>query len=367
MIWLAFPALVILAVRLTIVLSNLLSRPYLSLHPSEDHSLVSVLIPARNEEKNLPALLEGLIGQHHVPLEILVYNDDSTDGTLEIIQKYASIHSHVSFLQGEALPEGWTGKNHACHQLAMRARGTYFLFLDADVKVEPDLIEKAVAFARNQDLTLLSLFPRQLMQSPGELLTVPVMNWILLSMLPLRLIRTSHYPSLSAANGQMMLFRAREYRQHNFHLLMKGINVEDIHIIRMVKRMGYVAQTLLSRGEISCKMYGSYREGIVGFSRSMFAFFGGSGPGMVLFTLFSTLGVVFVWMGMSPAMALAYLGSAALMRILIQILSRQPVLRVFLLSPLVQLSFVWMVIHSIRMKIRGTSIWKERTIQFKGI
>jgi len=143
--------------------------------------------------------------------------------------------------------------------------------------------------------------------------------------------------------------------------------VEDIHIMRLVKRMGYTAQVMLSRGEVSCRMYRSYREAVSGFSRSMFAFFGGSGAALLLFTLFSTLGAGFVWAGLGTVWGFAYLGMAAWMRVMILLQSRQPVLKVLLLAPVMQLSFVWMVIHSFRMRIRGFHTWKERTIQFKGI
>jgi len=366
MIWLAFPAIVILLVRLIIAISNLLSFPYLTEKGNDTQPLVSVLIPARNEEENLPELLDGLLHQQYSNLEIIVYNDQSTDGTGVLLEKYGAACDRMTILSGGSLPDGWTGKNHACHRLSKNARGAYLLFMDADVKVSPELVTRAVGFAVRHDLSLLSLFPRQLMKTTGEKLTVPVMNWILLSLLPLNLIRTSHYPSLSAANGQLMLFRGREYRQHRFHRLVKGINVEDIHIMRLMKRMGYTTQTLLGRGEISCRMYNSYRDAIFGFTRSMFAFFGGSGLVMVLFALFSTLGVVFVWLGMSATLALLYLLLAAVMRIVILRLSRQPVWPLLPLAPVIQLSFIRMVIGSFRMKRKGTHSWKDRTIQFQG-
>jgi glycosyltransferase involved in cell wall biosynthesis len=366
MIWLAFPAIVILLVRLIVAISNLLSFPYLPDKGNGEQPLVSVLIPARNEEKNLPELLDGLIRQQYTNLEVVVYNDQSTDGTGPLLEKYRATCDRITILSGEPLPEGWTGKNHACHKLALKARGAYLLFMDADVKVSPELVKKAVGYAMQHDLSLLSLFPRQLMKTTGEKLTVPVMNWILLSLLPLRLIRTSHYPSLAAANGQMMFFRGREYRHHQFHRLVKEINVEDIHIMRLMKRMGYATQTLLGRGEVSCRMYENYEDAIFGFTRSMFAFFGGSGLVMLLFTLFSSLGVVFVWLGMSASLALTYLVLAAVMRIMILRLSRQPIWPLLLFSPAIHLSFIRMVIGSFRMKLRGTHTWKDRTIQFEG-
>jgi chlorobactene glucosyltransferase len=164
-----------------------------------------------------------------------------------------------------------------------------------------------------------------------------------------------------------MLFRAREYRQHQFHRLVKDVHVEDIHIVRKVKAMGYRAQTLLSRGEISCRMYDSFRSGVAGFTRSVFAFFGGSALIMILFTLFTTFGFLLVWLGLSLPWALAYLIVSAMLRMGIFRLSRQPVVSLLFLSPLIQCSFLWIVITSLRLRFRGENTWKGRTIKFKGI
>ncbi|HDS08522.1 MAG TPA: glycosyltransferase [Bacteroides sp.] len=367
MIWLAFPAFVFLTARLVIVIVNMITRQWLRKEVPENAPSVSVLIPARNEAENLPQLLDGLMKQTYEPFDIWIFDDDSRDGTRAVIASYAARYSRIRYLEGQGVPEGWNGKNNACHQLAMKAEGEYLLFLDADVRVEPDLLAKAVQHARRRNLTLLSIFPRQLMLSFGEKITVPVMNWILVSLLPLALTRWSHYTSLSAANGQFMLFRGREYRQHRFHAMVKEINVEDIHIFRLVKRMGYSAHTVLSRGEISCRMYRSLKEGVIGFTRSVFAFFGGSGTILLLFTLFTTFGVFFVWAGMGLVYALVYLTLALLLRALVAMLSVQPILAGTLLSPLIQLSFVRIVIRAFLFRARGKNVWKGRTIKFTGI
>ena len=367
MIWLAFPAFVFLTVRLAVVLVNLFSRQYLKDRPPESHPSVSVLIPARNEAGNLPGLLEGLLAQSYSPIEIWIYNDDSGDLTQEVIEAYAEQHSRIHYMKGEVLPGGWNGKNHACHQLSLKAKGEYLLFMDADVRVDKDLLSRSVAHALRYDLALLSIFPRQLMESFGEKITVPIMNWILISLLPLRLTRVSHYPSLAAANGQFMFFRGREYRHHRFHSLVRDINVEDIHIFRKMKRMGYTVHTVLSHGEISCRMYRNLREGIFGFTRSVFAFFGGSGLSLIFFTLLTTFGILFVWFGMGPLYGWIYLGLTILLRAFVALLSLQPVVVTTLLSPVIQITFVWIVIQSFILRSRGKNIWKGRVIQFRGI
>jgi len=367
MIWLAWLAMIVLLVRFLIVLINLFSGQWLKDDGSKTCPLVSVLIPARNEENNLPELLNGLLEQDYKNLEIIIYNDDSEDETMNIIRDFEGKDKRIAWINGKTLPEGWNGKNHACYQLAQKASGDYFLFLDADVRVRPGLIRKALRHSEKHNLTLLSIFPEQQMLSVGEKMTVPVMNWILLSLLPLVLIRISHFSSLAAANGQFMMFRAREYRHHQFHRLVRDLNVEDIHIMRHIKRMGYKGHTVLSRGEVECRMYNNFREGIHGFTRSMFAFFGGSGIALTLFTVLTTLGFLFVWLGTTWFYAVIYLAVALLLRIIVAGMSRQPVLWIALLAPLQQVSFVIMVIKSFRLRYSGKNLWKGRTIEFKGV
>ena len=203
MIWAGYILFAMLALRFLVVVANFLARPFLPVKPfTGDEPLVSVLIPTRNEEKNLPALLNDLKNSDYSNFETIVCNDHSTDGTGDVLAEYQRHFRQLSFFDNDHLPEGWKGKNFACHQLSCRAKGRYLLFLDADVRVSPGFISRAVAYAVEKNLHLLSMFPRQEIKSRGEWLTVPLMNWILLSFLPLRLVRLKWFSSLSAANAE---------------------------------------------------------------------------------------------------------------------------------------------------------------------
>lgn len=273
--------------RFMVAMVNMLSRPYLP-EPEKEYGplpALSILIPVRNEEKNIGTLLGSLETLPYNNAEILVYDDGSTDGSSGVIEGYARCDSRVRCISGSELPDGWTGKNNACHRLAQEAGGEYLLFLDADVTVANDFLRRAVSYAVKHDLTLLSMFPGQVMKTPGEKIVVPFMFRILLSLLPLFLIRRCRWTSFSAANGQMMLFRGDAYRKYLFHQRVRRLLAEDIEIMRVVKRLRLKGDTLIGRREIRCRMYRSYREGVNGFSRNILSMFGNSTTFFLLFSL----------------------------------------------------------------------------------
>ncbi|MFO7613030.1 MAG: glycosyltransferase family 2 protein [Bacteroidales bacterium] len=358
----AYAASAYLLVQLAVVLINLFTRIILRpALPKEDH-MVSVLIPARNEEANIGPLLDDLLDLDYPKMEILVYDDDSSDGTAGIVRARVLADSRVKYLKGEGPLPGWLGKNHACHQLARQAGGEYLLFLDADVRVRRGIIAHTLAYLQKYNLALLSLFPVQVMKSFGEWLTVPLMNRILLGNLPLIFIRKIQLPDFTAANGQFMLFDATIYKQHWFHKLVNDEKVEDIRIMRMVKKLGYKGQTLLSDGQVSCRMYRSYAEGLSGFARNINAFFGKNWLILLAYLLLTSAGPVAVWLAFPLPVFVAYLAILVLVRIIISIESRQSWWRNTLLMPLQQASLLTIAAIAGYRHLTGQHTWKGRKV-----
>jgi glycosyltransferase involved in cell wall biosynthesis len=126
---------------------------------SENAPTLSVLIPARNEAENLPALLESLAPQLGAGVECWVCDDGSDDGTTEWLAQHAASLG-VRWFRSEAHPDGWVGKNWACHQLAARAQGEWLLFLDADLRCEAGFLDALRAYLQRTDAQLVSAIPR---------------------------------------------------------------------------------------------------------------------------------------------------------------------------------------------------------------
>lgn len=275
MILVAYFLLIFLLIRFIISLLNFFYKP-IKKTSLVQFPLVSVLIPARNEENNIGVLLKDLAQHDYPALKIYVYDDQSTDATALIVKSFTDKDSRFTYIAGVPLPEDWFGKNHACYQLSQKAEGAYFLFLDADVRISKGFIKKIVAHAQNTHVHLLSIFPRQMMKTWGEWLTVPIMNSVLLSLLPLRNVRHNKRAAFSAANGQCMLFDALKYKQIQAHEQVKKQKTEDIALSRLYKKAGLHVECLANVPEIQCRMYHNYQQATDGFAKNREDFFGGS-------------------------------------------------------------------------------------------
>ena len=360
---LAIFTLVFLALRMLISLVNLVSRLHLPDKRPVSFPKVSVLIPARNEETALGALLESLEKQDYPDFEVIVCDDHSSDNTEDILNWIAGEDERFHWFLGEKLPEDWLGKNFACHQLAQKASGKYLIFLDADVELSKNAITKAVALLQKNGLALLSVFPQQKMESFAERVTVPVMNWILQSLLPMVLVQKSKFPSLSAANGQLMMFDAENYRTHQWHSKVRNQNVEDIRLARMIKSEGFKLAVLLGNNDVFCRMYRSFDEAVVGFSRNIHEYFGGRRIVMLAFWLIVCFGPFIVFF----SFGWWFLGLFVLLvlanRFFISLACRQNVFWSVLLHPLQIISFTFIVFYNIFRRIKKETEWKGRKIK----
>ncbi len=360
---LAYISLVILSIRFVVTFVNFISNPVLPAIKTDIKKNISILIPARNEENNIGRLLEDLIGQTFPHIKILVYNDASEDHTSVIVKKYMQTHHHIKLIEGNELPRGWLGKNYACYQLAQQATGNYFLFVDADVRLKPEAISQAVDYITKNNLKLLSLFPVQYTHSLGEKMTVQVMKWILLSFLPMFMIRICRWKSFSAANGQFMLFDAENYMQEQWHEQVKDKAVEDIQIMRRMKKKRYRVNTLLGNINVGCRMYSNFYSAVKGFSKNTPDFFGGSILVAIFFAFFLSFGVIFVIANVNLLVFILFISLSVLLNIMIAVLSKNNIAEYILLIPLKILSFTVIVVHALYYRITAKGKWKDRIIK----
>ncbi len=233
--------------------------------------LISVMIPARNEEANIRTCLESLQKQDYPNYEILVMDDNSEDGTYAIVSEMAAADRRIKLFRGQPLPGGWTGKSFACHQLAQRAKGTWLLFVDADTIHAPHMLRSVLALALELKTSLLSGFDRQVTDSFPMKIIMPVMYFIILGWAPLWWLHRSRTPKPSVAIGQFLLFPRDEYWRIGGHQAVKNHVVEDIQMgIEVAKRGGRHIAVDLSP-VVSCRMYRTVASAWHGLSKSIYA------------------------------------------------------------------------------------------------
>lgn len=352
----------LIGIRLLVAMINWLARSYLPRKNLIQQPDISVLIPARNEQTNIKKLLGSITQFKNQPREILVYDDHSTDATADVVETFMQKFKNVKLIRGQNLPEGWLGKNHACHNLARHSSGRMLLFLDADVQVGENLFARASTFLEQKHLDLLSIFPKQKMISFGEKLSIPLMNWILLSLLPLPLIRLSKNPAFAAANGQFMMFRAESYKKLWPHEQLKKHKVEDIAISQFYKKRGLKTATLLGDEDIQCRMYTSLSDSINGFSKNVFHFFGDNKFVTIGFGLLTTIAPLFILGHNGIVLGMVYILAIVLIRIFISLASKQNVLsNIALLIPQ-QLVFLSIIVKALATHHKKELIWKDRNI-----
>lgn len=255
--------------RLLVACHNLIANIQLQPGVVASTEAVTVCIPARNEEKNLPLLLEDLALQRQSPESVIVVDDHSEDGTARVVQDYATHFPAVCLVEGQPLPDGWFGKHWACMQAAQMAQTEWLLFVDADLRLHPEAIQAAINYASSHQLSLLSVFPTQQLETPGERNTVPLVHRILLELLPMAVANKTQWASMSAGNGQFMLFRARDYHQFGGHEKVKNERAEDIALVQQFRKQKWRTHTLLGNRLVSCRMYQSYQEAKNGFAKNI--------------------------------------------------------------------------------------------------
>ncbi len=361
MLYLAYASLIFLGMQLVNTLINLIFIQKLKNGVSATHERISVLIPARNEEENISLLLSDLTKCSNPNLEIIVFDDESTDDTANVVETFAKIDHRIILLKSNGLPQGWLGKNHACHQLAQNARGNYMLFLDADVRIDESVIADAVAYLKKYNLKLLTVFPIQLQLTYGERISVPIMNFILLTLLPLIFVRVSPSASHAAANGQFMLFDAETYKKILPHRLFKNHAVEDIAIARYFKKNKLKMACITGEKRIRCRMYKTFNDAVNGFSKNVFMFFGNNPILACLFWEFSALGFIPVLLSI-PQYFILYIVIQTLIIILYSYASKQKIINNILLF-LFHIGVLTIIIcKAFYVRKKKKLKWKERVV-----
>jgi chlorobactene glucosyltransferase len=270
--WIIFMALALIFILEFANLCYLLRTRRRHPTPSQD-ALISVLIPARNEEPNIARCLRGMVNQTYRNLEILVLDDNSSDRTAEIVTQFAQEDPRIRLFTGTELPPDWTGKSHALYQLAQEAKGDWLFLTDADDIHRPESLETGLAYALANRLDCVTGYPQQRTGGFWEANIVPLLFFFILLQV-LWLVRRTHNPDFAVANGQYLLIRHDMYRKAGGHASVSNIVNEDFALVKNIKRTGGRVDVMDLRGLVFCRMYRGLGEVLAGFSKNIYLIMG---------------------------------------------------------------------------------------------
>lgn len=240
--------------------------------------LISILVPARNEEANIRRCIDSLLSQNYPNFEVIALNDGSTDRTVEILEKLKSSHTRadrLKIVEGTTLPDDWIGKCWACRQLADQSKGEWLLFTDADTHHHPGALTSAFLLAEERHANLVSLWPYQITGSFGERLAVPLVQLILVGYCPLWLLNTVQSPRMVAACGQYMLWKTDSYRKVGGHEAVRAHLVEDVALAGCAMREKLRLINADGNEIVATRMYTGFGELWRGFTKNFYTGFGG--------------------------------------------------------------------------------------------
>lgn len=235
--------------------------------------LIEIIIPARNEERNIAPLLTSLIGQSYPrdKYRITVIDDGSTDNTAAIAAEFANGHGNVRVVAAPPLPTGWTGKNHAMFTgyLTSSADAEYLLFVDADTRHAPHMLSTVVQRARETGIDLLSLIIDVEMKSFWECVIVPQMGE-LYTLLVGTMDAINSDADKAAANGQFLLIRRSLYAEIGKIDNVRADVAEDRAIAAAAKARGRNIRLEYGRLLVRARVYSALSEMWAGYSKTLF-------------------------------------------------------------------------------------------------
>jgi chlorobactene glucosyltransferase len=235
-----------------------------------DLPYVSIVVPARNEERSIEACVRSLLAQRWLDFELIVVDDRSDDATPAILARLAIEDDRLRVVRGQPLPEGWVGKPWALQQGAAIARGEWVLFTDADSEHAPLGVASALAFAIDAGVDALTIGPYQRLESFWEKAALPsILGMIMIASGSLALVNDP-MTGYALANGQYILVRREALAALGGHAALRDKIAEDLEFARLLKNDGRFRMLLAGGTDLArVRMYHSLSEIWAGFTKNM--------------------------------------------------------------------------------------------------
>jgi cellulose synthase/poly-beta-1,6-N-acetylglucosamine synthase-like glycosyltransferase len=320
----------------------------------------SILVPCRNEVENVSELIATFKRLDHRRYEVIFIDDNSTDGTGDLLRQSIVNYPYMEVISGAPLPDSWMGKPWALSQGLSRVTHDYIVTVDADVRLAPDALSAMDSVLQRTGSDFLSPYPSQRAVTMSERLVQPLLQWTWMSTVPLRIAMRSSRPSLAVANGQFLIVKKSALISVGGFGAIQSSVLDDIDLARALIRGGFSGGVCDGSKIASTRMYTSFREIRAGYGKSMSTGFGGIFGSLALAAVMAISGLLpFIYSFFDSTMAEAALLLVIASRIVSAISSRSLIID-SLLHPISTILFIYLLIYSNFFHSKIT--WKGRAI-----
>ena len=224
---------------------------------TSNRALVSIILPVRDQAKTVGECVASLVGLEYPEKEIIVIDGNSTDGTLDILHGF---NGGIKLVEEEPLPQGWVGKNWACHMGYQQARGDLLLFTDGDSIHSRDSLAKTVNYLEATKADLVTLAPAAILRTFWEKLLQPPIFWLIMMFVGGKWVNDDSKPRWALGNGQYMLFRREAYDKVGGHSAVRDRISEDYSLGRLIKAKGLRLRMVTANDSLGVRMYSNLPE-----------------------------------------------------------------------------------------------------------
>lgn len=243
--YISLPFLIFALYRLNIVLYNYFTRPFLPEGTPKDNPLVSILVYVKNSENNIGHLIKGLSNQTHQNLEILIYNDQSSDKSVDIISELSAGDKRFRLFNGNYVSDGWYSKNYAYDKLIQLAQGQYYIFVNSEIIIDNQFVANAISHMQEKSLSLLTIFPKPQSQKFWVRMKISTAQWMFLSLNSIKSFLKRRREERSIFTNSLLIIEATTYNSNRWFDKFKDIGSPEDQIADDVKSLNLEYECLL--------------------------------------------------------------------------------------------------------------------------
>ena len=342
-------------------LLNLALVPRLKRQSPAAEPLLSIIIPARDEERVIGDTVRAFLASTYRHFELIVVDDRSTDGTGAAARAFDD--PRLVVIDGEEPPPGWLGKPWALHQGSRRARGELLLFVDADILYQPDALAAVVAAFERSGRDMLTFLPDIRMRGFWENAVMPNLAMFAFTVIPAWIGNYTRLPIFGIGGGTGNLLRRDAYDAAGGHEALKDAVIDDVALARLIRRNGGTSAALRAEAFISVRMYHGLREIVHGFTKNMFAVFGRSYAltAVILAGSFVVNVLPYILAFTGDRFAIASAALITVIRVIVFAALRYSILAAIFLHPLMIAVWGWILLRSMWITgIRRRLPWRGR-------